>query len=107
MLVNNDTGFLGLSHNIIDRLNGIVINVNRVADNDDEEQREIIVRNRIAMVRQLGKEVMLSGIDDRKTYDLARDKVVNSIMGDYLGKPVTKNELQTKFWHGEVFYEKS
>ncbi len=108
MLINSDSGFLGLNHTIIDKLDGIVINVRAVANGKgDNGQKEIILRNRIAMIRQLGKAAVLSGIDDKDSYDIIRDMAVNSILGDYLGKPVTKNELQTKFWHGEVFYEKA
>ena len=106
MMVNTDAGFMGVGHSIIDKLDGIVINVKKVTEGSDPEQGEIILRNRISMVRQLGKVVVLSGIDDRQCYDLVRDKDVMSIVGDYLSVPVTKNELQTKFWHGEVFYEK-
>ena len=106
MLISSDAGFMGLSHTMIDKLDGIVINVNAIRDNGDKEQKDIILRNRIAMIRQLGKAVILSGIDDKQSYDMIGDRQVNSILGDYLGKPVTKNELQIKFWHGEVFYEK-
>ncbi len=106
ILVNNDPGFLGISHNIIDKVEGVVINVKKLIENMESERAEIILKNRIAMVRQLGKEVIISGIDTRELYDVVRDKDADYIMGDFMSKPVTKNELQTKFWHGEVFYEK-
>ena len=106
-LVNTDPGFLGISHSIIDKVDGVVINVKKLTENMESERAEIILKNRIAMVKQLGKHTILSGIDTKELYDVVRDKDADYIMGDYMGKPVTKNELQTKFWHGEVFYEKS
>ncbi len=107
MMVNTDPGFMGMGHSIIDKLDGIVINVKRIIESSGAEQGEIVLRNRISMISQLGKVVVLSGIDDKQCYDLVRDVHVKSILGDYMCVPVTKNELQTKFWHGEVFYEKN
>ncbi len=106
LMVNTDPGFMGMGHSIIDKLDGIVINVKRIIESSGAGQGEIVLRNRISMISQLGKVVVLSGIDDKQCYDLVRDVHVKSILGDYMCVPVTKNELQTKFWHGEVFYEK-
>ncbi len=106
MMVNSDPELMGMGRSIIDKLDGIVINVKRIIESAGAGQGEILLRNRISMIRQLGKVVVLSGIDDKQCYDLVSDASVKSILGDYLCVPVTKNELQTKFWHGEVFYEK-
>ena len=73
----------------------------------DIVQGEAILRNKVNMVSQLGKKVILSGIDSRDLYDRIKDVNADFVIGDYLSPVVTGNELQNKFWNKEVFNEKS
>ncbi len=105
VLVNNDSGFLGLHYSIVDRFDGISIDVNKNYDFSKEEQSDIILKNRISMVKQLNKIVVLSAVDDKKCFDKTKEVYGDYILGNYLSRMVTKNELQNKFWHNEVFEE--
>ena len=102
VLVNNDSGFLGLNHSVIAKFDGVTINVKKHYALSDNEQSDIILRNRTAMVHQLGKVVILSGVDSRELFERVRNIPADNIVGNYLSKMVSKNELQNKFWHAET-----
>lgn len=101
MLVNHDAGFIGISSDIIDIFHGINIDVSKHYNGVDYRQADIVLRNRCAMVRQLGKLVILSGVDSKELFETVRDIPADFVFGNYLSRQVTKNELQTKFWHKE------
>ncbi len=106
ILFNRDSGFLGLDVTTIDKFDGINVDVKRHFDLVDVVQGEAILRNKVNMVSQLGKKVILSGIDSKELYDRIKDVNADFVIGDYLSPVVTKNELQNKFWNKEVFNEK-
>ena len=103
ILLNHESVFLGLDVATIDKFDGINIDVKRHFETADENQADAILRNRAAMVSQLGKRVILSGIDSRELYERIKDVKANYLIGEYLSPMVTKNELQNKFWNNEVF----
>ena len=105
-LVNNDVGFLGMDTNSIDKFSGVVINVSRHYSSAVPEQADMILRNRCTMIRELNKSVIFMGVDSRELFDRIKDMPVDLIMGDCLSEIVTKNELQTKFWHKETYFVK-
>lgn len=107
ILLSHDSGFLGLDFSTIDRFDGINIDVKRHFGADDNDQSKAILKNRTNMVIQLGKRVILSGVDTKELYDRVKDVKADFIMGEYLSPMITKNELQNKFWNKEVFDEKS
>ena len=107
ILFNHDSAFLGLDVTTIDKFDGINVDVKRHFDLVDIVQGEAILRNKVNMVSQLGKKVILSGIDSRDLYDRIKDVNADFVIGDYLSPVVTGNELQNKFWNKEVFNEKS
>ncbi len=106
VLVNNDSGFLGIHHSIVDKFDGVAINIDKHFAYSDNEQSDIILKNRSAMIRQLGKLLILSSINTKEQYKRTEDVIADCIVGDYLCKMVSKNELQNKFWHHETFEEK-
>ncbi len=106
MLLNHDSGFLGLDPSTVDKFDGVNIDVKRHFETADSNQSDIILKNRTNMVTQLGKRVIFSGIDTKELYDRVKDIPADFILGDYLSPMVTKNELQTKFWNKEVLNEK-
>ncbi len=106
ILHNHESVFLGLDVTTIDKFDGINIDVKRHFETADESQADAILRNRAGMVSQLGKKVILSGIDNRELYERIKDVKANYLIGEYLSPVVTQNELQNKFWNKEVFNEK-
>ena len=53
------------------------------------------------MIRQLGKKIIISGIDNKEYYDKIKNVEADYVWGEFFSRPVSKNELQNKFWHGE------
>jgi EAL domain-containing protein (putative c-di-GMP-specific phosphodiesterase class I)/GGDEF domain-containing protein len=107
ILFNMDSGFLRLDVTTIDKFDGINVDVKRHFESEDATHEEAILRDKVNMLSQLGKRVVLSGIDSKELYDRVKDVKADFIIGDYLSPGVTKNELQNKFWNKEVFNEKS
>lgn len=107
ILFNMDSGFLRLDVTTIDKFDGINVDVKRHFESEDATHEEAILRYKVNMLSQLGKRVILSGIDSKELYDRVKDVKADFIIGDYLSPGVTKNELQNKFWNKEVFNEKS
>ncbi len=103
-LAIHDAGFPGLSPEIINKFIGIVINVRRQYEESDREQAEILIKNRISMVKELGKIVVLIGVDNKELYDCVKDMPVEIICGNYLSPMVSKKELKEKFVKKEMFF---
>ncbi len=106
-LINDEAGFLGLNPSSMDKFTGIVINVGRHYQAVDDDKVDMMLKNRCAMIKELGKVVILMGVDTPELYEKVRDIPADLISGDYLSERVTKNELQVKFWHKEVFYDRA
>ncbi|SFB73808.1 EAL domain-containing protein [Butyrivibrio sp. YAB3001] len=83
------------------QISGAILNVKNIFEADKTDNSDIVLENRINMINQLEKTVILSGIDTMAYYDKIKDMDVDFIEGDLLSPTVTKNELQNKFWHGE------
>ena len=107
ILLNLDSGFRGLDVTTIDKFDGINVDVKRYFGSEDDSQGEAILRNKVNMVSQLGKKVILCGVDNKELYDMIKGVNADYVVGDYLSPMVTKNELQNKFWNKEVFNETS
>ncbi len=105
VLANNDAGLLGLDPQIISKFDGVTIDVKRHFENTNHDQSEIILNNRISMLKQLGKAVFLRGIESEEYYEISKELPGDFISGKYLSDRVNKNELQVKFWHKDVFWE--
>ena len=104
-LANNDAGLLGLNPQVVSRFNGVSIDVRRHYDTTAPDQADIIMHNRVDMVKQLDKTVIIRGIESRKYYELVRELPVDYVAGDFLSESVTKNELQVKFWHRDAYWD--
>ena len=102
-----EAGFLGL--NTISNINfeGVILDMRSIFETANQENAEIVLRNRTNMIRQLKKKIIISGIDNGYYYGKIKDVPFDYMEGAYLSKEVTRNELQNKFWHGEhlIFHE--
>lgn len=94
-------GFLGFNTVASYDLEGVIVDIRSLFEDDNKENAKIVFSNRINMIKQLGKVAIVSGIDTRDYYDKIDGVPIDYAEGDYLSPAVTKNELQNKFWHGE------
>ncbi len=96
-----EAGFLGLNTLSGCDFEGVIIDIKSIYDAEHIENADIILANRVNMIKQLGKTVILSGIDSRKYYDRIINVPFDYAEGEYFSGDISKNELQNKFWHGE------
>ena len=96
-----EAGFLGLNALVNYDFEGVILDIRSIYDNDNTENADIVLQNRINMIMQLQKTVIISGIDTAQDYDKITDVPIDYAEGDFLSPTITKNELQNKFWHGE------
>ena len=109
-----EAGFLGLNTLVNYEFEGVILDIRSIyeTDNDNMDNADIVLQNRVNMIIQLKKNVVLSGIDSRLLYDKMLKVPINYAEGDFLSPTITKNELQNRFWHGEhlvrvEFYSKN
>ncbi len=103
VLATDDAGLLGLDSRIVAKFDGVAINIRKHYETVHNGQEDIILKNRTTMINQLGKVMVVSGVDTEELYDKANKVMANIIVGNYLAKLCTKNELQNKFWHEDTF----
>ena len=96
-----EAGFLGLNALINYDFEGVIIDIRNIYENDDAKNADIVLQNRINMIMQLKKTVIISGIDTYEYYDKMMGVPIDFAEGVFLSPTITKNELQNKFWHGE------
>lgn len=102
LFINNyENAFLKINTDSIYKFMGVIINVRKLFDTEEEANAEIVFENRVNMIRQLGKKLIFTGIDTAEYYDKIKDEPADYILGDFLSVGISKNELQNKFWHGE------
>ncbi|MBE5826092.1 MAG: GGDEF domain-containing protein [Butyrivibrio sp.] len=104
-LINDEAGFLGLNPSSMEKFKGVVINVGRHYRGIMDDKVDMMLRNRCAMIKELGKDLIFTGIDTKELYERVKDLPADLVSGDFLSGKVSKNELQVKFWHKEVFYD--
>ncbi len=96
-----EAGFLGLNALTSYEFVGAIINIKSIFGSDNIGNAKIVLNNRMNLLKQLGKMVIISGIDSLQTYEKIQSVPVDYVEGDLLSAFVSKNELQNKFWHGE------
>lgn len=96
-----EAGFLGLNTIASYDLEGVILDIRSIFEAENVDAADIVFTNRINMIKQLGKEVIISGIDTKEYCDRINEVPVGYAEGEYLSPAITKNELQNKFWHGE------
>ena len=100
-IIDYEAGFLGLNALTSYDFEGASININSIFKSENAGNGDIVLANRVNLLKQLGKKVIISGIDTRENYDKIINVPFDYAEGDFLSEAVTKNELQNKFWHGE------
>ena len=98
---NYEAGFLGLNTLTGFDFEGVILDIHSIFEKENSENADIVLANRTNMIRQLGKKIIISGIDNKEYYDKIKNVEADYVWGEFFSRPVSKNELQNKFWHGE------
>ena len=94
-------GFLGLNTITDIAFEGVILDMKSIFETDDSQNADIVLVNRTNMIRQLGKKIIISGVNSREYYDKIKTVEFDYVQGSFFSEEVSKNELQNKFWHGE------
>ena len=94
-------GFLGINTISNIDVDGVILDMKSVYGTINAESADIVLTNRTNMIRQLGKKLIMSGIDNYIFYDKIKNVSVDFVEGAFFSPEISKNELQNKFWHGE------
>jgi EAL domain-containing protein (putative c-di-GMP-specific phosphodiesterase class I) len=96
-----EAAFLGLNPSTSYKFDGAKINVGDIFEKGVADSSDIVLSNRTNMIRQLKKTIIIDGIDNYEYYSKLKDVSADYLGGNLLSVPISKNELQNKFWHGE------
>ncbi len=94
-------GFLGLNAITDIAFEGVILDMKSIFESDNSQNADIVLANRTNMLRQLGKKIIISGVNSREYYDKIKTVEFDYVQGAFFSEEVSKNELQNKFWHGE------
>ena len=94
-------GFLGLNAITDIAFEGVILDMKSIFESDNSQNADIVLANRTNMLRQLGKKIIISGVNNREYYDKIKTVEFDYVQGAFFSEEVSKNELQNKFWHGE------
>ncbi len=94
-------GFLGINTITNIAFEGVILDLKSIFETDSSQNADIVLSNRTNMIRQLGKKIIISGVNSREYYDKIKDVEFDYVQGSFFSEEVSKNELQNKFWHGE------
>jgi EAL domain-containing protein (putative c-di-GMP-specific phosphodiesterase class I) len=98
---NYTSGYLDLRASYSESFQGMVLNVRNIIEDSCQENAEILISTRANMLAQLGKDVIFARVENLEQYNLVKDLQGKCFCGRFFSSPMSKNELQNKFWHGD------
>ena len=97
---NNDS--MGVRYDMLGGFNGVVVNMKQFMQNTGGAKRGIILKNRMDMLKQLNKTVVVSGVDSFEYYDKIKDVYADYLVGDYLSPAVSRIEFMEMARTGKI-----
>ncbi len=98
---NYSSGYMDLRVSYSESFRGMVLNVRNIIEDTGLENAKILIRTRANMLQQLGNETIFARVDNEEHYQVVKDLKGKCFYGNYFSEPMSKNELQNKFWHGD------
>ena len=84
---------MGVRYDMLSGFNGVIVNIKHFMETTGGSKRSIILKNRMDMLRQIDKTVIVTGVDSFEYYDKMKDIYADYISGDYLSPAVSKIEF--------------
>ena len=97
-LGNYDDNPSGITLEMMEKFDGVILSAWRFLDPELVRQGDIIMKARIDMLSQLGKKILISGVDTKEYFSKILEIKGDYMSGKYMSEILTKNELQVKFW---------
>ena len=96
-LGNYDISNLGQNEEVLNKFMGVVLTAWKFLGNEYISQGHILLRTRTDMLDRLGKEVIITGVDDAECYHGIVDSCALYMSGKYLAPSLSKEEIIKKF----------
>jgi len=93
---------MGVRYDMLGGFDGVIVNIKHFMETTGGSKRSIILKNRMDMLKQINKHVIISGVDSFEYYDKIKDVYVDYILGDYLSPAVSKAEFIEMAKRGRV-----
>jgi len=97
-LGNYDDKSSGITLEMMEKFDGVILSAWRFLDPEMIRQGDIILKARIDMLSQLGKKILIAGVDTKEYFNKILEIKGDYMSGKYMSEILTKNELQVKFW---------
>ncbi|SFP92481.1 EAL domain, c-di-GMP-specific phosphodiesterase class I (or its enzymatically inactive variant) [Butyrivibrio proteoclasticus] len=82
----------------MEKFDGVIMSAWRFLDPDMVKQGDIIMRARTDMLTQLGKKILIGGVDNKIYFEKILEVGGDYMSGNYMSAPLSKNEIQVRFW---------
>ena len=96
-LRDNENDFLRILSRSAGRFDGAVLDLHPLMEEGNRKQAEIILTTRINLLKELGKKIVVSGVDTENEYDLVSGYQVDYVTGNFLSDQQTDNEMENAF----------
>ena len=87
------TGFFNMQSKASSVFEGVKIDASLIQSAARTPQSRIIIENRLRMIGQMGKKIVIVGVKNQEALDLIASIKFDYIQGEYFSVPVSKNEL--------------
>ena len=87
------TGFFNMQSAASSVFEGVKIDARLIKNATKTPQAKIILENRLKMIGQMGKKMILSDVDYQDCYDVIVNIKADYIQGRYFSQPASKNEF--------------
>ena len=96
-LRDNENDFLRILSRSEGQFDGALINLHPLLDEGNRKEAEIILATRINLLNELGKKIVICGVDTEADYELAATFRVDYVSGKYFSEAQTRNQLENQF----------
>ncbi len=87
------TGFFNMQSQSSAVFEGVKIDASLIYEAAKTPQSRIIIDNRLRMIGQMGKKIVITGVKDQESLDLVTGIKFDYIQGEVFSAPVSKNEF--------------
>lgn len=87
------SGLFNMQSQFSSMFEGVEIEASLIKAAAKTPQNKIIIENRLRMIGQMGKKIIIVGVQDQESLDLVSNIKFDYIQGEYFSVPVSKNEF--------------
>jgi EAL domain-containing protein (putative c-di-GMP-specific phosphodiesterase class I) len=93
---------MGVRYDMLGGFDGVIVNIRHFMETTGSSKRNLILKNRTDMFKQINKTVVVSGVDSFEYFDKIKDIYADYILGDYLSPAVSRVEFVEMAKRGRI-----